>query len=98
MALMLIPLFLLVAFAVDLNHLRRADAELQNAADAAALAGTTRLLALSMKATQPNLSSAVQANLRSEARTKAIETATAFVQLHQAGNTTAVYQGISLSR
>ena len=43
-ALMLTPLLLMVAFAVDLCNVWRTDAELQNAADAAALAGATQLV------------------------------------------------------
>ena len=43
MLLMLIPLLAMVAFAVDLGYAWRADAELQAAADAAALAGATDL-------------------------------------------------------
>src|SRR5262249_47246970 len=43
-ALMLLPLMLMVAFAVDLCNVWRTDAELQNAADAAALAGATQLV------------------------------------------------------
>ncbi len=43
-AMMLIPLLALVAFAVDLNSIYRTDAELQNAADASALAGASQLL------------------------------------------------------
>src|SRR5947209_19976344 len=44
-ALMLTPLLLMVAFAVDLCNVWRTDAELQNAADAAALAGASQLVA-----------------------------------------------------
>src|SRR5437763_9667454 len=43
-ALMLTPMLLMVAFAVDLCNVWRTDAELQNAADAAALAGATQLV------------------------------------------------------
>jgi Flp pilus assembly protein TadG len=43
-ALLLTPMLLMVAFAVDLCNVWRTDAELQNAADAAALAGATQLV------------------------------------------------------
>ena len=43
-ALMLTPLLLVVAFAIDLNNIWRTDAELQDAADAAALAGAARAI------------------------------------------------------
>src|SRR5438034_1852820 len=43
-ALLLTPLLLMVAFAVDLCNVWRTDSELQAAADAAALAGASELL------------------------------------------------------
>ncbi len=52
--LLILPLFALTAFAVDLNYIWTVDAELQNAADAAALAGADQLLAPNTVACLPN--------------------------------------------
>lgn len=52
-ALMLIPMFALVGFAVDLNYIWKADAELQNAADTVALTAASQLLAPNVLAAMP---------------------------------------------
>jgi hypothetical protein len=52
--LLIIPLFALVAFAVDLNYVWTTDAQLQSAADAAALDGAHQLLGPNMAASLPN--------------------------------------------
>jgi Flp pilus assembly protein TadG len=89
-ALLLSPLLLMVAFAVDLNHVWRTDAELQNAADAAALAGASRL-ASSAQAIDPNGALAsLLPDLTATARGNVVATARAFVQMHQAGGVSLV--------
>ena len=54
--LLILPLFALTAFAADLNYIWAVDAELQSAADAAALAGADQLLAPNTVACLPNTS------------------------------------------
>jgi Flp pilus assembly protein TadG len=88
--LMLIPLLAMVAFAVDLGYAWRADAELQAAADAAALAGASQLYATEAAGNQANLTAAARAALVQQTQTAAAAVAVTFAQMHRAGDKTLV--------
>ncbi len=75
--LLILPLFALTAFAVDLNYIWTVDAELQNAADAAALAGADQLLAPNTVACLPNTSPSQWDNLEQLAEQDAVSAAKA---------------------
>ena len=75
--LLIIPLFALVAFAVDLNYIWSVDGQLQNAADAAALAGADQLLAPNTVACLPNTSASQWDNLETAAAQDAVRAAKA---------------------
>ncbi len=75
--LLILPLFALTAFAVDLNYVWTVDAELQNAADAAALAGADQLLAPNTVACLPNTSPSQWDNLEQLAEQAAVSAAQA---------------------
>ncbi|MBL8794593.1 MAG: hypothetical protein JNM56_11860 [Planctomycetia bacterium] len=86
-AILLLPLLSMLAFAIDLNFLWRADAELQNAADAAALAGASELFAYAAPGNHPAVSSIPPAQLRSLAERDARAVAVAYGQQHRVANT-----------
>jgi Flp pilus assembly protein TadG len=69
-ALMLVFFLACVAFAVDLGYIALVHAELQNAADSAALAGASKLTDPALLGGTPNLSTA-QTNAQTNARTEA---------------------------
>jgi hypothetical protein len=84
-AVLLVLIVGMVAFCVDVTFIWRADAELQNAADAAALAGCQMLVdnhALVMRTSPPQ---AELARLRDEAISKATAKALEYGALHEAG-------------
>jgi Flp pilus assembly protein TadG len=83
--LMMIPLLLLVAFAIDFNSIWRTDAELQQAADAAALAGATRLLDANRASQQLGILGSLLSLLENSSQSDAVTTAQHQVSLHQAG-------------
>src|SRR5436305_1499632 len=85
-ALLLIPLFALVAFTVDLAYICRADAELQNAADAAALAAELELLALSPATSQAPVDSLTLSRRTAAVQAQALAAAKAIVAKHKAGD------------
>lgn len=86
-AILLVPLLSMLAFAVDLNFLWRADAELQNAADAAALAGASELFSYAAPGNYPAASSIPLTQLRSLAERDARAVAATYGQHHQVANT-----------
>jgi Flp pilus assembly protein TadG len=70
-AIMLVVLLGCVAFAIDLGYIIAARAQMQNAADAAALAGASQLLSPSLLEGNPTQSTAItttMANVRTQAR------------------------------
>jgi hypothetical protein len=83
---LLIPLIAVLAFAIDLGYLERADAELQNAADAAATAGASQLLLYAVPASKPSLSSSERATLEAGALAAARARARTFAGYHTAGD------------
>jgi Flp pilus assembly protein TadG len=79
---MLVPLMALIAFSVDVGYMVRVKAELQNAADAAALAGACELM-------QPNFSGIGTAPASASASiAKALAEAQRFAKLNSAGKKT----------
>src|SRR5438067_1132959 len=79
---MLVPLLAMVAFAVDLNYVWRAETELQTAADAGAQAGTLQLMQYPLDATQPGLTAADLDAVRLGALTAVRARAGALVRMH----------------
>ena len=75
--LLVIPLFALAAFAVDLNYIWTTDAALQSAADASALAGADQLLAPNTVACLPNTAPSQWNVLENAAAQSAIQAAKA---------------------
>jgi Flp pilus assembly protein TadG len=88
LALLLVPYVGMLAFAVDLGNVFRAEIELQNAADAAALAAAGRLVSptLTMLTATPPLTSSQITTLRDQAITDATATAERYGGYHQAGS------------
>jgi Flp pilus assembly protein TadG len=86
-ALLLIPLVGMLAFAIDLGYVVQTDMELQNAADAAALAAAEQLPPYYVQYYQ---SGADQATVLSGAKTKARSFASKYASFHRAGNATSV--------
>src|SRR5947209_12358083 len=82
--LMLIPLLAMVAFAVDLGYAWRTDAELQAAADAAALAGASQLYATEAAGNYAGTAPAVRATLVAQTQAAAAAEAVRFGQMHRA--------------
>jgi Flp pilus assembly protein TadG len=82
---LLVFLLGMVAFAVDLSWMALAESELQNAADAAALAGAGKLGDNFVLYSLPNQSSSTKATLISGAVTSAQSTAKTFAALNSAG-------------
>jgi Flp pilus assembly protein TadG len=89
-ALLLVPLLALCAFAVDLNYLWRADAELQAAADAAAQAGATKLMGFAVQSVQPGLTPNKLQTLQSNATAAVQQRAIAFGQMYHVADATLV--------
>ncbi len=89
-ALLLVPLLALVAFAVDLNHIWRCDAELQTAADAAAQAGATRLMGFDVQAASPDLGALGLLNIELGCSRAVKQRAVEYGQMHRAGDTALV--------
>ncbi len=84
-ALLLIPLLAMLAFAIDLGYIWRADAELQTAADSAALAGASQLFSYAVQANQSGLSATQRGLLQSAAIQQVRTRARTFVGYHTAG-------------
>jgi Flp pilus assembly protein TadG len=86
-ALMLVPLVGMVAFAVDLGNVWRIEIELQNAADAAALAAVGKLVqpTLTMTTADPPLTSTETSALWAQATADAVATAQRYGGYHHAG-------------
>ncbi|MBI3839437.1 MAG: hypothetical protein HY288_16075, partial [Planctomycetia bacterium] len=77
----LVPLFAVVAFTVDMGYVVRVKAELQNAADAAALAGAAKLMT-------PQFAGILNVNTLASSEITAAQTeARRFAGLNTAGNT-----------
>ncbi len=88
-ALMLIPLLGMLAFSIDAGYMALVRADLQNAADAAALAGAERLQELYVQYNQPGQTS--QSNILNWATTNSgpsspMATAELFASYNRAGN------------
>jgi uncharacterized membrane protein len=81
--LLLIPLLAMVAFAVDLGYVWRAEAELQTAADAAAHAGVSKLMSFAVRDIQPGLTETGRLSLRVSATQEVRARAIAFGQMHK---------------
>src|SRR5262245_26923893 len=88
MTAMLLPMVLIpmLAFAVDLGYIMRAQAQLQNAADSAALAGAEALLPYNMQYYQSKLTNQVSAPNWTQAETDAKAEAQKFGNVHLAGD------------
>src|SRR5262249_38726076 len=86
-AILMIPLMGMLAFAIDTGYIIMARSELQNAADAAALAAAEQL---STYYVQYYLPSADQTTVLSNAKTTARSFASKFASFHKAGNTASV--------
>ena len=86
-AILLIPLLALAAFAVDLGYVVLIQSDLQNAADAAALAGASKLTDGFVKYNLPGQSSSAQASILSTAEANASAAAKQFAGLNNAGVT-----------
>src|SRR5438045_2795914 len=82
--LMLIPLLAMVAFAVDLGYAWRTDAELQAAADAAALAGATQMYTTEAAGNYAGTTAAARAALVAQTQAAVAAEAIRFGQLHRA--------------
>src|SRR5438067_1771676 len=75
----------MVAFAVDISWIVEAEAELQNAADAAALAGVSQLMTNFVACTIPGQSQATKDALLDSAKTQARATAKQYAAANNAG-------------
>jgi Flp pilus assembly protein TadG len=89
-ALLLIPLIAVLAFTIDLGYIWRADGELQNAADSAALAGASQLLLYAVPASKPSLTASQQLALQAAALAAVRARARTFVGYHTAGDVSLV--------
>jgi Flp pilus assembly protein TadG len=85
--LLLIPLMALVAFCFDMGYIVMSKAELQNAADAAALAAAERMSGYYV---QYYLPSANQATVLSNAQSDAKSVASTYASFHKAGGTSSI--------
>jgi Flp pilus assembly protein TadG len=85
-AFLMVFLMIVVAFAVDLGYIIVVHIQLQNAADAAAMAGTSKLLDQSLLTTSPNQSQAI-ANADAEAQRFSLANTAGGVHLQLANNT-----------
>jgi Flp pilus assembly protein TadG len=86
-AILLIPLIGMLAFAIDTGYIVMSKAELQNAADAAALAAAERM---STYYVQYYLPSANQSTVLANAKCDAKALASTYASFHKAGGTTSV--------
>jgi Flp pilus assembly protein TadG len=86
-AVLMIPMLGMLAFAVDMGYVVMAKAELQSAADAAALAAAEQLNSYYVQYYSP---SANQSNILSSAQSTASSFASKYASFHQAGSTTSV--------
>src|SRR5262245_42301756 len=86
-AILMVPLMGMLAFAIDTGYIIMARAELQNAADAAALAAAEQLETYYVQYYSP---SADQTTVLSSAKTAARNFASKFAGFHKAGNTTSI--------
>jgi Flp pilus assembly protein TadG len=84
-AFMLIPLLAMVAFSVDLGWLVVVETELQNSADAAALAGTQQLIGPYVQWSLPGLTQAQKNDIRTSAIQSATATARQYAGYNSAG-------------
>jgi Flp pilus assembly protein TadG len=84
-ALLLVPLMAVLAYAIDLAYIWRTDAELQNAADAAAFAGADQLLAGIVPAAQASAGGSSDSQFRSTATSQAVAAATSVGGANRAG-------------
>ncbi len=82
----LVPLMAMIAFAVDLNYIWRAEVQLQTAADSAAQAGATRLMRFAVKASQGGLTDVDRSAIRAEAQQTVAARAIALGQMHRVGD------------
>src|SRR5262249_44880991 len=86
-ALLLVPIMALMAFAIDMGYIVMARAELQNAADAAALAAAEQLETYYVQYYSP---SADQSTVLSNGETAAKNFAKSYASFFKAGNTSSV--------
>jgi Flp pilus assembly protein TadG len=84
-AVLMVVLLGMVAFAVDVGWMVDAQAELQNAADAAALAGAGQLMDPSVQFSLPLQTATQQQNILSAAQTSAGNYAKSFAKYNRAG-------------
>jgi Flp pilus assembly protein TadG len=84
-AILLIPLLAMVAFSVDLAYLVMVQTDLQNAADASALAGTQELIVPYVRWSLPGQTSAAQQAIRSNAISAAQQAAKDYASANVAG-------------
>ena len=84
-ALLLIPLLGMVAFAVDIGWIVLTESELKNAADAAALAGVKPLMDGYVQYNLPGLTGTQQNTILTTAQNNAIANAQAYAFFHNAG-------------
>jgi Flp pilus assembly protein TadG len=82
---MVIPLLAMVAFSVDLGWLVTVQTELQNSADAAALAGTQKLMDPYVQWALPGVSATQQNQIRNQAIADAKAAAKQYAGFNQAG-------------
>jgi Flp pilus assembly protein TadG len=85
---MVIPLLAMVAFSVDIGWLVTVETELQNSADAAALAGTQQLMGPYVQWSLPTLTGAQRNTIRNNAIIAARTAAKNYASYNQAGNVT----------
>lgn len=86
-AILLVALLGMLAFSIDMGYIVMARAELQNAADAAALAGAEQLAPYHVQYYSPGTD---QTTVLANARTQAALFARNYASFHQAGNTSSV--------
>lgn len=89
MALLLIPLLGMVAFSTDVGYMVVVRTQLQNPADAAAVAGAQQLMTPSVQYVTPG-NSGIQSTILSNAVTSAIATAKAVAEKNYAGGVSVV--------
>ena len=76
MALLMLPLLGMLAFSIDVGYMVLVQTDLQNAADAAALAGAERLQGLFVQYNSPGLTAAQQSAILTQATTNVAPNAT----------------------
>jgi Flp pilus assembly protein TadG len=87
MALLIIPILAMLAFSIDIGYIVQTNEELQNAADAGALAAAEQLEQYYIQYYQPGAS---QATIVSSAQAQANLFARNYASFHRAGNTSSV--------